>query len=195
MKKFIALIVFCLFFVLSCKEEKKKEVFKGTFLEVLSKATELVKVESPSAIFAEADATVKDQAMTAEDFTGWKFIYWIDLHNSVIIEYKDSTFSNVTAMPEGIWQDWLITEPIKMTLVEAIHLMREANYDDVIKAGNVKRPLFPGSNEPYYIFGSEKFGHIFVGTISKTVTIDTFPEKKENKNTKKKAKKKNKQGS
>jgi len=180
MKKLISILAILLlticFIGCSSKQPEKEPVkFEGTFLEVLAKATELVKNEQPNAIFAEADATVKDSAMTAKDITGWKFVYWIDLHNSVIIEYKDNTFSNITAMPYGIWEDWLIREPVKMDIPEAIELMRKANYDVVIKACNLKRPLHPGSMEPFYIFGSV-IGHIFVGTESKTVTINKFPE-------------------
>jgi len=181
MKKLLVLFAILSILLISCggaKEEEKKKApvtFEGTFLEVLAKATELVQATQPKAIFAEADATVKAGAMTATDFTGWKFVYWVDLGNSVIIEYKDNTFSNITAMPYGIWEDWLIRERVTMELPEAIDLMRKANYDCVIKAGNLKRPLHPGSNEVFYIFGTE-IGHIFVGTVSKTVTINRFQE-------------------
>jgi len=180
MKKLLVLFMLLSILLISCgggKEEEKKEpvTFEGTFLEVLAKATELVQAAQPKAIFAEADAIVKTGAMIAKDFTGWKFVYWVDLGNSVIIEYKDNAFSNITAMPYGIWEDWLIREPVTMELTEAIDLMRKANYDCVIKAGNVKRPLHPGSNEVFYIFGAE-IGHIFVGTKSKTVSINKFPE-------------------
>jgi len=185
-KILILLFLVCMF--VTCGEVKKEEIkpdevvekviFNGTFLEVLNKATELVKAEKADAIFAEADATMKDSSMTVNDILGWKFIYWIDIQNSMIIEYKDSTFSNITAMPYPILEDYIIREPIKMDIVEAVELMRKANYDGLIKFCTLKKPLFPGSKEPYYIFGSEKYGHIFVGTISKTVTIDKFPEEK-----------------
>ncbi len=186
MKKLLLLLLvsFAFMFVM-CAEKQKEEApkeeetkFTGTFLEVLNKATELVKVEQANAIFAEADATLKKDAMTAADFISWKFIYWIDIKSSVFIEYKDGLFSNITPKPEPILEDYIIREPVEMDLVEAIDLMRKANYDDVIAAANLKRPLFPGSDEPFYIFGSKKFGHIFVGTISKTVTINEFPEEK-----------------
>ena len=82
-------------------------------------------------------------------------------------------FSNVELIPYPTYEDILIRD-LKMDLVEAINLMREANYGDIIAAGNLRQPLYPGCVEPYYIFGCPNIGHIFVGTVSKKVTVQPF---------------------
>lgn len=176
MRGFILLVSIMLFAIVACdKKEPAQVVFKGTFLEVLDKATELVKVESNDAVLWEGDAIeIADSAMTADDINGWVFVFGIkEYTETAVIEYKDSTFSNVTIIPKPTFEDCLIKD-MKMELTEAIDLMRKANYNDLFVAANLRWPLYPGCVEPYYIFGCPEIGHVFVGVQSKEVIVVPF---------------------
>lgn len=160
-------------------------VFKGTFLEVLGAATEMVKEECPEAVLFEADAFNIDTAgMTADDIKGWHFVFWAGDDKTAMIDYKDSLFGDVTILPYPTLEDCFIKK-LDMDLPESIELMRKADYNDKFVAANVRWPLYPGCDEPYYIYGCPDVGHVFVGTVSKKVTVEPFnyakdtPEKDE----------------
>jgi len=72
-----------------------------------------------------------------------------------------------------------VIKEVGMDITEAIELMRKANYNDKFVAVNLRKPLYPGDTEPYYIFGCPKIGHIFVGVNSKKVTVVSFMADKE----------------
>lgn len=179
------LILFCCALLLSqivlvfvgCKEEQpeqKQAVFSGTFLEILKEATKLTIAECPEAKLYEADATnIDTTGMTADDIKGWRFVYYVPKMKTAFIYYKDSLFSNVTIIDQPWLEDCIIDE-LKMDLPEAIELMRKANYSDKFVDVTVRWPLYPGCNEPYYIFSCPKIGWVFVGTLSKKVTVEPF---------------------
>jgi hypothetical protein len=155
--------------------EVKKEsvVFKGTFLEVLKEATKLVAGECPQSELYEADATIADPGMIVDDVKGWNFVYNFPEYRTAFISYKDSTFSDVTIINSPWFEDCIIKD-LKMDLVEAIKLMRKANYNDKFVDLTVRWPLYPGCKEPFYIFSCPELGWIFVGTNSKKVTLEPF---------------------
>jgi hypothetical protein len=161
------------FLFLACDKPKSVEAkFGGTFLQVLNKATEIVKIKYPEAMLWEGDAKVKDSAMTANDFVAWQFLYKVGDEKTAIVIYSNSLFK-MHIEPYPVFEDILIKE-VKMDLIEAIDLMRKADYNDVIAAANLRWPLYPGNEEPYYIFGCPKIGHVFVGVNSKSVTVMPF---------------------
>jgi len=152
---------------------KEKVVFKGSFLEVFKKATELVVAECPGAEFYEADAAIADPGMTADDVKGWKFVFNFPEYRTAFISYEDSLFSNVTVVDSPWLEDCIIRE-LKMDLPEAVTLMRKANYNDKFVDLTVRWPLYPGTKEPFYIFSCPELGWVFVGTNSKKVKLQPF---------------------
>jgi len=181
MKKLLLLgLVLLVFLACTAKEEPKPEppvpeptVFKGTFLEVLKEATKMVRAECPQSELYEADAVLPEPAMTTEDVKGWQFVYNFPELKTALIYYKDSTFSNVTVVDEP-WMEDCIIRNLKMDLVEAIELMRKANYNDKFIDLTVRWPLYPGCKEPFYIFSCPELGWVFVGANSKKVTLEPF---------------------
>lgn len=183
MKKLLLLCLLCLFVFASCKSKPKEVpqeepvtevIYKGTFLEILKEATKLVSAECPKVELYEADATnIADPGMTAEDVKGWRFVYNVPEDKTAFISYKDSVFSNVTIVDQPWFEDCII-KGVKIDLPEAIELMRKANYSDKFVDLCLRQPLYPGCNEPYYIFSCLKIGWVFVGTVSKKVTVEPF---------------------
>lgn len=183
--KFKVLGILLLFLMIGCQQQQKEEVvveevevkekvvFKGTFLEIFQKAKELVVTECPGSEFYEADATIADPGMTADDVKGWKFVFNFPENRTAFISYQDTTFSNVTVVDSPWLEDCIIRE-LKMDLPEAIELMRKANYNDKFVDLTVRWPLYPGTKEPFYIFSCPELGWVFVGTNSKKVKLQPF---------------------
>ena len=67
--------------------------------------------------------------------------------------------------------DRVIPWPIKLKLTAAHDLMVKAGYDVPFSTITLRWTLYPGVNEPHYIFGTEK-GFIFVGVYTHKVTTD-----------------------
>ncbi|WHM37541.1 hypothetical protein [Streptomyces sp. BPTC-684] len=59
---------------------------------------------------------------------------------------------------------------MSLELTAADKLLKEkAHYSGPYKSVTLRWPLFPGMNEPYYIFNTPDFGHYFVGVYSQQV--------------------------
>ncbi len=178
---FVCVIVFGTHKCPVCPEEPvpepevKKEavVFEGTFLEVLKKAGELVGGECPQSELYEADANVAEPGMNVGDVSGWKFIYNFPESRTAFISYDGKAFSNVTVV-DSPWLEDCIIRDLKMDLVEAIALMRKANYNAKFVDLTVRWPLYPGTKELFYIFSCPELGWVFVGAVSKKVTVEPF---------------------
>jgi hypothetical protein len=90
-----------------------------------------------------------------------------------LISYTDSKFSNVKIVDKP-WLEDCVIDTVGLGLAEAIDLMRAANYDAAFAAVTLREPLYPGVDEPSYIFGCPELGHVFVGVNSKKVTLEPF---------------------
>lgn len=65
--------------------------------------------------------------------------------------------------------DMLLPWPIGMNLEEAESLLRSAGFGSEYKTLTLRRPVYPGMVEPYFIFGTPEYGFVFVGTSTKKV--------------------------
>ncbi|QCX76471.1 hypothetical protein C9F11_13990 [Streptomyces sp. YIM 121038] len=66
--------------------------------------------------------------------------------------------------------DRIIPWPVNLELTEADKILREkAHYTGPVNEVDLRWPLFPGMNEPYYVFSTPQFGHYFVGVYSHQV--------------------------
>lgn len=67
--------------------------------------------------------------------------------------------------------DMLLPWPVEMNLEEAESLLRNAGFGSEYKTLTLRRPVYPGMIEPYFIFGTSKYGFVFVGTSTKKVFL------------------------
>ena len=65
--------------------------------------------------------------------------------------------------------DALLPWPVEMDLEEAESLLRNAGFGSEYKTLTLRRPVYPGMVEPYFIFGTLEHGFVFVGTSTKKV--------------------------
>jgi hypothetical protein len=59
--------------------------------------------------------------------------------------------------------------PVAMNLEEAESALREAGFGSEYKTVTLRRPVYPGMTEPYFIFGTPNQGFVFVGTVTRKV--------------------------
>jgi hypothetical protein len=59
--------------------------------------------------------------------------------------------------------------PVAMNLEEAESALREAGFGPEYKTVTLRRPVYPGMTEPYFIFGTPNQGFVFVGTVTRKV--------------------------
>ena len=97
------------------------------FLNILNKANDMAREKFPEIqFFVEADGTPPGEVMTADEVKKWRFLFYIDLHSSVEVDYNDGIFEEPQKNPWPVLEDYRIDFPVKMDLNEAVQLMRKA---------------------------------------------------------------------
>lgn len=142
-----------------------------TFLSILDEANVNVQKEFTGAQFYEAD---NNQSRPG---TPWRFVFNVPAANSQ--EMNSTAFINyfpdlgIFGPIQHIDQPWLdnrvVPLPIALDLSEAKELVRKAGYTGDITVINLRWALYPGVNEPSYIFTMTTNVHVFVGVYTKTV--------------------------
>jgi hypothetical protein len=147
-------------------------VATAPFLAVLDEANRIVRQQYPQAQFYEASRTLTVMG------NPWRFVFndpSTSPNSTVIIKW----FGNEFGKPEHVDQPWLedrvIPLPIKLDLSEAIKLAENAGYSGTITNQTLRWPLYPGSDQPYYILAMPDHGAwVFVGVNDRKVTTHPF---------------------
>ena len=82
---------------------------------------------------------------------------------------KWGEFAPLEFKREGWMEDVVIPWPIKMDIVEADQLLKQAGYTGPYGAVTLRHPVALGMREPYYIFSMMTGEYIFVGVNDKKV--------------------------
>lgn len=145
----------------------------GSFLDMLNQANVIVRRSYPAAQFYEADLNIEMAG------SPWRFVFndpsTHPVNSTVILKNYLGQFQ---LPPQHIDQPWLedrvIPLPISLDLAEAETLARR-QYSGNITQITLRWPLYPGVNEPSYIFTMPtKGGWVFVGVYSRRVTFQPF---------------------
>jgi hypothetical protein len=111
------------------------------------------------AVPLEAEGTPSaGSAMTAGDVNRWRFVFDNQptrgsRFHSVLIKYGKRGFGRVTGRKPAFLKDKRIRPLPKMTLDDAISLLRGAGYQQPFASVTLRFPLAPSFSEPLYIFG------------------------------------------
>ncbi len=149
------------------------------FLAMLAEADKIVQAKYPGSKLYEADGKPAGTATQPADVTKWRFVFDHPVPHSightVFLENNNGQFGT----PADVSQPWLgdviIPLPIQLGLDEAIRLKDHAGFTDPFSAVVLRWPLYPGVNEPSYIFSEpSRRLHVFVGVYSKRVTSEQF---------------------
>ncbi|MQS18106.1 hypothetical protein F7Q99_39455 [Streptomyces kaniharaensis] len=134
----------------------------------------LAREQFPEAELYEADGVNEGEPTPdVHDIGMWRFVFRVDEGTVFVKTVKPwGDLEN----PELIRQPWLedvvIPQPLPMDVTQADKLLKEkGHYSGPYKTVTLRWPLYPGRNEPYYIFGTpdQRLGWYFVGIYSQTV--------------------------
>jgi hypothetical protein len=81
-------------------------------------------------------------------------------------------FGPITFVDQPWLEDVLIQWPIKMDITEADQLIKKAGHTGKYGVCVLRHPLYPGVEEPYYIFTMATGEYVFVGVDDKRVTVN-----------------------
>ena len=150
----------------------------GEVTKLFDKAVAKVrkKPEFSKAIMLEADGIVSGVGEKARDVNKWRFA--LDNQKtgneflSVSIVWKRGKgFSKPKGVEEPFLEDYRMQKPPKMTLSDAIRLLKQAGFSDGFENVTLRRPIGPGKKPPpLYIFGVEQGGFVAVNTKNGSVS-------------------------
>jgi hypothetical protein len=144
----------------------------GTFLDMLNQANAIVQQSYPGAQFYEADLDIEMAG------SPWRFMFndpSTSPNSTVILKNYLGQFQ---LPPQHVDQPWVgdrvIRLPISLDLAKAEVLAQE-KYSGNIAQISLRWALYPGVNEPHYIFTvPTQGGWVFVGVYSLKVTFEPF---------------------
>lgn len=145
----------------------------GSFLDMLNQANAIVQQSYPGAQFYEADLNIEMAG------SPWRFVFndpsTHPVNSTVILKNYMGQFQ---LPPQHIDQPWLedrvIPLPIQLDLAKAQALAQQ-QYSGNITQITLRWPLYPGVNEPSYIFTvPSRGGWVFVGVYSLRVSFQPF---------------------
>ncbi|MCJ1304280.1 hypothetical protein MMC08_007092 [Hypocenomyce scalaris] len=93
---------------------------------------------------------------------------------AIINSTAGGAFNPVQYSDKPWLQDLVVAWPIEMDAVEADALLKKAGYNSQYDEMTLRWPLYPGINQPYYIFTMVVGLFVFVGVNDKNVTLDPF---------------------
>ncbi|HJX29609.1 MAG TPA: hypothetical protein VJ885_17030 [Thermoanaerobaculia bacterium] len=143
-----------------------------SFLGMLGQALMIVQQSYPSAQFYEADLNIEMAG------SPWRFVFndpSTSPNSTVILKNYMGQFQ---LPPQHISQPWLedrvIPMPVTLDLAKA-QAIAQQKYSGNITQISLRWPLYPGVNEPNYIFTMPtQGGWVFVGVYTQRVSFEPF---------------------
>ncbi|MFG2639007.1 hypothetical protein ACGFX8_35830 [Streptomyces sp. NPDC048362] len=138
-----------------------------SFLGMANVAVSEVRAVYPDAELLEAQG--RSSAGSTDDVTkvtDWRFIFRLSGNRHATV---DSTGWGTFSDPIVIDRPWLGDQKITWTPEEFLDIraaderLKNAGYTGDYKSVTLRKPLYPGIDEPYYIFNFADGGHIAVG--------------------------------
>lgn len=128
-----------------------------------------VRVTHPEAVLLESYPVLSSTVTELPDTAGLRAVLRVN-GGTVIAEQADpwsDAQMDFRAMP---WMgDMELPWPVVMDLEEAESALRDAGYGSEYRTVTLRRPVYPGMTEPYFIFGTPGYGFVFVGTTTRKV--------------------------
>ncbi|MGI5341423.1 hypothetical protein ACQEVS_30475 [Streptomyces sp. CA-181903] len=133
------------------------------FLGLANTAVRLVREKFPEAELLEGDGVSPDGPTDdVRKVNQWRFVFRAEEGTVIIKSRTWGEFDQPELIPQPWLQDRVIPWPVPMDITAADKKLKESGYTGRYRTVTLRWPLFPGMNQPYYIFGTE-LGHYFVG--------------------------------
>ena len=141
-----------------------------SFLGVVNIAVRLVTEEYPGAELYEGDGISPSGPTTnPQDVNSWRFVFRVPDNKTAFIHTTEwGEFGPIQLIDQPWLEDRVIPWPFEMDIVTADELLKNAGYTGPYTTVTVRWPLYPGVNEPSYIFnlsGEYVFVGIYTGNV------------------------------
>ncbi len=166
----VLLFVSMICLVASCGSSSS---YNNQMQNLIDKATEVVRADYPATFLYEATGTVHDgHGFSVTDITKWKFVYHNDVppHTTVILEQNNGVFGKPEFFGRPWGGDMPIDQPLVRDLEQAINLLHNAGYKKRFSVVVLRKPLYPGVEENFYIFTMPE-DRMFVAVGDRTGTV------------------------
>lgn len=128
-----------------------------------------VRVTHPEAVLLEANPVLSSIVTELPEWVGLRAVLRVN-GGTVVAEQTDlwgDPRMDFRAIP---WMgDMDLPWPVAMDLEQAESALRDAGFGSEYRTVTLRRPVYPGMTEPYFIFGTPTRGFIFVGTVTRKV--------------------------
>lgn len=142
-----------------------------SFLGMANIAVRLVNDQYPGSELLEGDGVSPTGPTTnPADVNSWRFVFRTQNGGTALIQSRVwGEFWPVRYVDQPWLEDVVIPWPIEMDIDEADKLLKDAGYTGSYGAVTLRWPLYPGVEQPFYIFGMQDGQHIFVGIYDRSV--------------------------
>lgn len=143
------------------------------FLTCVNHGIQLVRLNYPNSNLYQIDGVASQGPTTNPlDLDDWQLLCRTAAGGIASIHFTwEQEFRAIAHLPQGWIENRIIPWPISMGLMDAIALIRLAGYTHPFQAIALRWPLFPGVQEPFYIFGLANQTFVFVGVYTRAVMI------------------------
>lgn len=145
-----------------------------SFLGLVNEAVQLVrKQEGSDAQLYVGIGTPKEPTTNVKDVTNWRFIFTLSDNRTAYIQTISwGEFGPIKVVDEGIVGNRNIPWPFDMDITDAAKLLQQAGYTGPFETVTVRFPLYPGINQPFYIFDMTDGSQVYVGIYDGSVTTN-----------------------
>ena len=145
-----------------------------SFLGRVNIAVRLVQDQYPDAQLYEVEALppVPEKVSNPNALSKLKVVFRAGNGTAVIKSTGWGTFGPVQYVDQPWLEDVVIPWPIRMEATEADALLKKAGYTGTYGAMTLRHPLYPGIEQPYYIFSMNSGQYVFVGVNDGKVTTN-----------------------
>jgi len=142
-----------------------------TFLDRVATGLALITTSYPEAVLYEVDATGTGPTSDPTEISQLRIVCSVNGGTALIASTDLFTFGPVDSVPQPWLGDMQIPWPVNLDVMEADILLQGAGYQGPFQTITLRHPVYPGLNEPYYIFGMTTGQYVFVGADDKKVFL------------------------
>lgn len=146
-----------------------------SFLGMANIAVRIVNEQYPGSQLYEGDGISPSGPTTnVNNVNSWRFVFRTANGGTAFIHSTVwGEFGPVTYVGQPWLEDRVIPWPINMDIVKADELIKQAGYTQEYTAVTLRWPLYPGINQPEYIFSMVDELYVFVGVYDGKVSTES----------------------
>lgn len=133
-----------------------------SFIGCVNIAVRLATKQYPAAQLYEVD-TLASNPGHPSPLKSMRVVFQVPGGTAILTMTQWGEFGPIQFIGQPWLEDVVIPWPVKMELTAADSLLKKAGYTGPYGAITLRHPLYPGSNEPCYIFSMHNGQYVFVG--------------------------------